>query len=240
MDRDLCRKILTEAATIPQINSVCFTGLGEPLIDQYLEERIAFARKLCPEWVIDVYTAGTHLTNVKAVALADAGLTNLYVSLNAVSAEKRLAIMGLPDFDKVVEQIRYATAIGKYRVVVKAVSEKDLFEMGENEIFMAMWGDFREGGQGFLHQEGNWAGETYLPRITPTAGCSRALGQIMVLWDGRVSLCCFDGEGKEILGDLRTQTIREVYNGPHATGIREAHFTGKRASIPICAGCTGI
>ena len=77
-------------------------------------------------------------------------------------------------------------------------------------------------------------------RVVPTQSCARAFGQIMVLWDGRVSLCCFDGEGDEILGDLKTQTIREVYNAGRALEIRTAHAEGRRGEIPLCRNCTSI
>jgi hypothetical protein len=98
------------------------------------------------------------------------------------------------------------------------------------------------GGDAFLTLEGNWAGAVWKLRTKAvlTQACSRALGQIMVLQDGRVSLCCFDGDGREILGDLNHQTIREVFNGERATAIRLAHSEGRRNEISLCAGCTGI
>jgi hypothetical protein len=62
----------------------------------------------------------------------------------------------------------------------------------------------------------------------------------MVLWDGRVSLCCFDAEGAVILGDLKTQTLREVFGGDKAVGIRLAHVEGRRQELPLCNTCTAI
>ena len=49
----------------------------------------------------------------------------------------------------------------------------------------------------------------------PTRGypCYRQWLTFTVLWDGRVALCCADFDGRVILGDLRTSTIREVWNG---------------------------
>ena len=42
--------------------------------------------------------------------------------------------------------------------------------------------------------------------------CYRQWLTFTVLWDGRVSLCCADFDGREILGDLRTSTIEDVWN----------------------------
>ena len=41
--------------------------------------------------------------------------------------------------------------------------------------------------------------------------CYRMWLTFTVLWDGRVSLCCADYDGRNVLGDLRTSTIAEVW-----------------------------
>lgn len=242
MTKALSDKILTDAAGLgDKIERITFTGLGEPLLDADLEYRIRFAKAANPKWHVDVYTNGTFLTPSRSDKLAEAGLDTLYVSLNAVSHEKRKAIMDLDDYEKVCEQIVYAARLEKMRVIIKAIQTKDLMEVGEPEVFMRKWGGpMNLGGGGFLHLEGNWAGQMSNVRVVPSTACSRALMQIMVLWDGRVSLCCFDGEGKVILGDLNSQTIREVFNGSKALGIREAHNEGRRSTLPLCNNCTAI
>lgn len=246
MPMPLFKKIIDEAATVPVIESVTLTGLGETLQDRYLVERVQYVRRAMPKGIkIDLYTAGGLLRPKLTDALIAAGLDVLYISLNAATREKRLAIMGVDDFDTVVEQAKYAiaAAVGTtMRVIVKGVASKDLMEVGEHQLFEAQWGgDHTKGGASYLHLEGNWAGRIGAPmRTKPTSACHRALGQIMVLQDGRVSLCCFDGHGEEILGDLNTQTLREVYGGDKAVGIRQAHSEGRRQEIPMCAGCTAI
>jgi hypothetical protein len=180
----------------------------------------------------------------------------LYVSLNATSREKRAEIMKLDDYDQVVEYTTYAIAafdarartlgLGadrkRLRVIVKGIASKDLMEVGEHEQFQEAWGgDWNTGGAAYLHLEGNWAGSTgQKMRTRPRNACSRALSQIMVLWDGRVSLCCFDAEGAVILGDLNHDTLRTIYGGQPALGIREAHMEGRRGELALCSTCTAI
>lgn len=252
------QKIVNEAATIPVIEKLTLTGLGETLQDRFLVERIRYARRVLPKGVsIDLYTAGGLLRPKMTDALIDAGLDVLYISLNAVSREKRLEIMKVDDFDQVVSYTRYAidafdlraaaeglplTNRKTRRVIVKGIASKDLMEVGEHEQFQEQWqGDWDKGGAAYLHLEGNWAGSVGAKmRTRPRNACSRALSQIMVLWTGEVSLCCFDAEGAVLLGDLRTQTLREIYGGQPALGIREAHMEGRRGELPLCATCTAI
>ena len=243
MSMELFKKIVDEAKTIPALDHFTITGLGEPLLDKHLIERLKCVRKAMPGILLDLYTNGTYLDERKAEELRDAGLSVLYVSLNAVNAEKREQIMKLRDFNRVRSMTHKAMEIGgkKMKVIVKAVVSKDLMEQGESDQFLAEWnGSFQQGGNAFLHLEGNWAGAMYPVRVRPTSSCDRALHQIFVLWDGRVSLCCFDGEGEVILGDLNTQTIREVFNGDIAFGIREAHQNGRRGELILCKDCTAI
>ncbi len=250
MKMDLFQKIMDESVALPLVDHITFTGLGETLLDKHLIERIRYARLRMPHIMIDIFSNGSQLTNAKVDALIDAGLSTLYVSLNATNQEKRQQIMyphkpDYFDYDKVCAVLDYA--IGRYqvkpemKVLVKAIVSKDLFEDGDQERFDSRWnGPWNRDGNSFMHLEGNWAGAVWPARTKQVTPCSRALGQIMVLWDGRVSLCCFDSEGKEILGDLNTQTIKEVFNGPKATGIRTAHWEGRRSEIPMCAECTAI
>jgi len=258
MALDLYKRLIDEAATIPQIERITLTGLGETLLDRHLVSRIAYTRQvLGPTIGIDIYTNGNLLRPATTDALIDAGLDVLYVSLNAATPEKRQEIMHLDDYAQVVGYVQYAVqafqrkaeAEGqpsltreRWRVIVKAIGSKDLMEVGEHEQFLHQWGgEWNKGGAAYLHLEGNWAGATGMKmRTRPKAACHRALTQIMVLWDGRVSLCCFDGEGQVILGDLNHQTIREVYNGQKALGIREAHVNGKRGDLELCCTCTAI
>ena len=245
---DLFTRIIDQVPSLPLIDHLTFTGLGETLLDRHLMERVRYARMKLPLHWIDIYTNGSQLTEEKIDALADAGLTVMYVSLNAVNGAKRQQIMyphkpGYEDYDRVCKMLDYAIEKhGKQmKTVVKLVVSKDLVEADEADAFLARWhGATNAGGNAYIHLEGNWAGAMWPMRIKPVTSCARALQQIMVLWDGRVSLCCFDSEGKEILGDMNTQTIQEVFNGTKATGIREAHWNGQRASIPMCAVCTAI
>lgn len=237
----LFERIVEEAAGVDKITQYTLTGLGEPLLDPMLVDRIRFIRMKDPTARVDVFTNGSFLTREKAVELGEAGLTELFVSLNAANADKRYQVMRLDDYDKVVQQIKDAIALAKYRVTVKAVWSKDLMEADEADEFSKQWGGPTAfGGNAFVHLEGNWAGETYKLRVKPSSCCNRALTQIMVLWDGRVSLCCFDGEGEVILGDLRAQTIREVFAGELAVGIRQAHMEGRRGELKLCKDCTAI
>jgi radical SAM protein with 4Fe4S-binding SPASM domain len=243
MSMGLYKKILDEAAGIPQITHLCITGLGEPTLDRFLAERIRYAKAKKPSLKIDFFTNGVHLTPATFRAVRDAGVTSVQVSLNAVTQEQHERIMGLKGkFDQVCKNIDYAIAnCGTCRVEARAVVNWDDFTEEDGFTFYERWGVRDDGGHGQLITEGNWAGDNRTHRkFKPNESCYRALGQIYVTFDGKVTTCCFDPTGKHVWGDLSQQTIKEVYNTPAYVAFREAHSMDQADKYEICKGCTRI
>ncbi len=56
-------------------------------------------------------------------------------------------------------------------------------------------------------------------------------------WDGQVVPCCFDKDAKHILGDLKENDFRTLWQGPYYQQFR-ASILKSRKEIDICANCT--
>ena len=81
----------------------------------------------------------------------------------------------------------------------------------------------------------NWAG-TLHTESDVTYPCYRPWLTFTVLWDGRVSLCCADFDGRTVLGDLPTRsTIREIWNGEPYVQARRQHL--ESGGPDICRAC---
>ncbi len=242
MKRELFEGIIDEAITIPSIHRYVLHGLGEPLLDPYLVLRVKYIRQRDPRSTIEIYTNGVYLTPDKFDALKKAGVTSIIISLNAVRQDQHTLIMGLiGKFDSVCKNIDYAIA-NKDRVAIQvhAVSNGDQFTEEDAFTFYYRWGYSTHEGYGICIRETNWAGDnrTTHQNWKPNEACGRALEQIYVMYDGRVSTCCLDPSGKQIFGDLSKQTIREVYNSEKYLKFREAHACDKADEYSICANCT--
>jgi radical SAM protein with 4Fe4S-binding SPASM domain len=69
--------------------------------------------------------------------------------------------------------------------------------------------------------------------------CKHALTSVSILWNGDVSLCPFDFQGKMILGNVNEQNLMEIWHSDKARAIRHAHLSQNLPELPaICAGCT--
>jgi radical SAM family protein/iron-sulfur cluster protein len=87
----------------------------------------------------------------------------------------------------------------------------------------------------------NWVGKKDLgiapPPEHPQGLCQFVLSQAVILYDGKVTLCCNDLNAEGVIGDLRTQSLYEVFRGEkrahHVRLMRE----GRRRDLPFCGTC---
>ncbi len=61
-------------------------------------------------------------------------------------------------------------------------------------------------------------------------------GGLVVLQDGRVTVCCVDHDGALAFGDVRKDDLRDLWNGPAMQALRTQHATGRLPEL--CAHCT--
>lgn len=244
MPLDLFTEIIDEAATIPEIEQLCITGLGETLLDGLLVPRVAYARERLQGRPIEIFTNGSFLTPERFAALRDAGVSSVVISINAVRADQHHRVMGgRRNFDAVVANAESAVAHrGAVEVEVRAVYNADTFTLDDAGIFYAKWGHSKLGGHGQVVHEHNWAGDNRtLRELRPSDCCQRAVGQIYVMFNGKVTTCCLDPVGKlNVFGDLSRQGLRSVYNDPAYVRFREAHWANRADEFPYCKACLRV
>ena len=56
--------------------------------------------------------------------------------------------------------------------------------------------------------------------------------------DLKLSACCVDWDKKVVVGDLRTQTLREIWQGESLRDLQLAHLKKHRQMLPGCRNCT--
>ncbi len=95
-------------------------------------------------------------------------------------------------------------------------------------------------GQVQLYQIGNGANDQRQlapPERVREVPCKMLWTELTVLWDGAVVPCVNFFERHNVLGDLASQTIAEVWNGEPIQRMRRAHALNDVSSIPVCNTC---
>jgi radical SAM protein with 4Fe4S-binding SPASM domain len=72
---------------------------------------------------------------------------------------------------------------------------------------------------------------------TNIAPCTQLWKWMVVYWDGSVVLCCADMFSQTIIGDLKSDSISEIWNGSKMKNFRKQMVGRKRFEVPLCQDC---
>lgn len=210
---------------------------GEPLLDKKLPERIRYAKDRGIEKV-KIFCNGSLLRGALADRLLESGLDEIKVSIDgATPKEFNQLRIGL-DHGEVLENTRNFRRLrderrpgGKPTIVAACVASSDKTRteaLLKDVVDRIDWAS--------LH---NWAGaRRFLGDRQVRKPCIRIFRTLTVLVNGDVALCCLDHAGREVLGNCREQTIREIWNNHRYREIRKLHRTSRQDQIDLCSNCT--
>lgn len=233
MDMTLYRKIIDECAAV-KIRYVRLHNYGEPFVDQGLVEKIRYA-KTCGIPEVGLISNGSLITGDTATGIIQAGLDAINISVDAAGKDVFDATRVGLSYDSVIANIerlvKIRSELGRQRpkLILSFVRRNNT---DDERLFIERWRNVAD--KVHVTDIHNWAG-TLHRNSDVTFPCYRLWRTFTVLWDGRVSLCCADFDGREILGDMRTSTMREIWNCEPYRRARRAHL--ESGGLDICSSC---
>lgn len=87
---------------------------------------------------------------------------------------------------------------------------------------------------------------TYMPENTKDltkppdkySPCSEVLAKLSINWDGTVSACCADYDNKMIVGDIKSKSLAEIWNGHKLNYYRKMLKDMQHAELELCRYCS--
>ena len=233
MSVDLFRKIVDECVELG-ITHVRMHNYGEAFIDKKLVEKVRYAKQQGIKEV-GMISNGSLITDQIARGMIDAGLDAINISVDASGKEVfESTRIGLK-YDKVIGNIerlvRLRAESGKRRpkLILSFVRQNN---SADEQAFIEHWRAIAD--KIHVTDLHNWAG-TLNKESDVNYPCYRPWLTFTALWDGRVSLCCADFDGKTILGDLNTHSIAEIWNAQAYRDVRRQHL--ESGGPDICRAC---
>lgn len=229
MSDELFHKIIKEGKELGIRRYVPFLN-GEPFLHRKIFEWLDYMEKEKVKFLL--YTNAALLNKEKIDKLLTyKHLEFINISLSAATSETHKKIMRLDNFNEVVENIKYLASKAKFGVYVSF----NVIEANKHEIplFKEMWKDIT---RARLNEFMNWGGYKHdkLERSSDKGVFCQHLKNMYVLWDGRVCLCCFDHDGKVILGDLNKETIKQVWDKSKYIRDKQEKLD---FNMPLCRDC---
>lgn len=248
MDRALFERSLKEmrAAGVEEIG---LFYLGESFLLPWLDEAVAFAKREADFPYVFLTTNGSLCTPDKMRGVFRAGLDSLKFSCNYADREQfeQIARVKGALFDTLINNIRAA------RTIRDAVEKETGHRCGlyasyiaydgvQGERMLAVIDQIKDAVDEYyalpLYNQADLVGEAEQARgWKPIAGnrgrvaalrdplpCWAVFTEGHVTWDGKLSACCFDHDGRFHMGDLKAQSFMDAWNSTAYQALRAAHL----------------
>ena len=252
MGWDLFHKILDDLEAFPeQIKVINFYGFGEPLLHKnYFEMAKEIKdRNICRE--LRCTTNGSLLSPEVNRKLVEAGVDMVRISVEALTEKDYVDICDVElDFKKFVENIKDLFEISRgtrTKVSVKtlnvALKDKndadrfyDMFEQISDYTYIQdttqAWAEFEAYVPVGNYEAGNIGDMMDLDKI-----CSFPLTNMAIHSNGSVGVCPQDWKFATSYGNVKEQSLVELWNSKKLYGIRTTHLRGLRNKINYCKDC---
>lgn len=247
MSMDLIDKIIRDLHDVPRLKIIGFYKDGEPLLHPRFTEIV---RRFKQEGVSEqlwVKTNGEFL--LKHKDLATCGLDMLGVSVPHVHEEGIFKTVGRRvDYEKYKDGVKRIFESERTFKMYCKIGDAGLTE-AENEKF---YRDFEpisdfcsvEGLHGWtasdrkllLKDAGTVDGVPFTKKIT----CPLPFYMMSINYDGTVGACNDDWGHFHQLGNVNTQSIKEIWSGDKFNQFRLLHLDGRREENRACHGCQYI
>jgi radical SAM protein with 4Fe4S-binding SPASM domain len=240
MAEEIFRRLVAEAA--PAAEHMMLIGLGEPLLDERIFDRIEYCARHGIATLLS--TNGTLLDERAAARLLDSPLEHVTLSFDGARRETFEYYRKGARFEQVRENfVRFCRMKQARRSRLQIVVQMVRLERnaGEVEEFLRFWSavpgvdlvrikedETRLLGPGAAHPPEHFRHPChYLWR-----------GPLYVKHNGEVYPCCQSyALGGRPLGRIPERSLAELWNAPEIERMRELHARGRAGEIQICSRC---
>jgi len=254
IDWDLLIRLLEEMRDAG-VEEIGMFYLGESFLYKRLPEAIAYAKTLGFEYIF-LTTNGRMTSPERVGACIEAGLDSLKFSFNSADREQCLEITKVDAFDTIVENIKsarlvrdeveaktghrcgiYASSIqydGEQLKRMAAAVEK-IKPFVDEHYWLPLYGQagHTSGAKGTVPVSGNIGRIGALRDPLP---CGAVFTEGHITYDGHLSACCFDHDGRFQMGDLKELSFLDAWHSSNFQNLRGANLCRDVAGTP-CEKC---
>lgn len=249
MDFDLYKKIIHGICEFEApIKVLRLYKDGEPLLNPRLAEMIAYAKKKGCAQRIDTTTNAALLNPQRNTELIAAGLDRINISIEGINSRQYWEFSKWKiDFEKLVDNIRHLYENKKQCEIIIKING-DILSETDKEKFYEIFGDIADGV--FIeHIMACWPAfdlkgvvvnreyGIYGQKIKEVLVCPYIFYSFSINSDGSASACFLDWRRKLIIGDVKKQTIKEIWNGDALRAYQKTFLMKKRKAHPVCGNC---
>jgi hypothetical protein len=235
------RAIFSQLTALDDVR-LTIAGVGDPILHPELLEIIALARAAH----IQAIHLETDFLDVDAAtinALVDTRIDAISIHIPAVTPACYTQIMGVDALPRVLENIKtFVTrrqSLQRGTPLLVPVFTKCRQNLGEMETWYDQW--IRALGSAVIAGPSDFGGQILdaaVSDISPPMrkSCARLSSRMTILSDGRIVSCEQDVLGKQVLGELGSSSIQDLWTNQF-NSFRKDHDQSRWDKHVLCAGC---
>lgn len=249
----LYRKIIDDLTEFPSpLKTLRLYKEGEPLINKRLPDMIHYARKRGVTQKIDFTTNGYLFEHDTALAILDAGVDRINISVEALDEEGYEQISGVKiNYHEYLEKLRFLYQNKNGCHIFIKISDLGLRSHSEQEFYdkfgdicdeiaiehvSSVWPEFEVDKDLKSTSKLDIYGGSMDQRHTVQV-CPYLFYSLCANSDGSVSACLMDWNHQLLIGDLNHQSLMEIWNGQKLREMRENHLMLQRRVYHTCQNC---
>ena len=229
MDTRLIEQILVELSLYK--TPIRLIRWGEPLLHPAIYDVIRRAKEL--DIAVHVNTNGLNLSPSVSKMLISTGVDSIKISMQGYDRASYARVRGVDFFVQLCEDIRGL-------VLARGKSDKPRIVVGTT---MAPGNQVKHGAA-FREPLSMIVDEVYVDttldladKRTPPDVCPEVWDKLSIDWDGKATLCCGDYDTFMSVGDLATQTLKEIWVCETAKSYRKQIAARDFSKLPLCQRC---
>lgn len=243
MDMDTFTKLLDDCVQAGA-SKLSLHNFGEPLMDNNLVEKVAYAKGKGMEETF-IVTNASLLTQDRSRELIEAGLDRIKISFYGVTRDEYEGIHVGLDYERTLLNVYDLLGAKKEhggkkpKITLRYIGKPFSFLR-----FVKQWLPYRglcSVVPGKLHNY--TTGRDFNPvggikRPDALKSCRYLKRSVLyILVNGDVVPCCYDFNGGLVMGNALEKRISEIWNGEQFSAFRQAHNERQFDAYSICAGC---
>lgn len=239
MDTSLAMNLIEQIGNSGNDAWVALHGAGEPLLHKGLIDILKLARRY-GNISCGFLTNGVLLTEDMAQKLLDAGISWIGFSLDGIDKEKFEKYRVGSDFEQIMKNVLYFLETReRLGLTVETMVNMTVQEEMRQDVdkFIDFWLDRVDE---VAISPSRPVGSRINILVDPSQRrqpCYMLYEMMVIYWDGRVGLCCEDWFNDGDMGDVKSDSIEKIWNGPRFKKAREYHEKGSFDKIPLCRDC---
>jgi MoaA/NifB/PqqE/SkfB family radical SAM enzyme len=253
IDPAFFRRILKQMRELG-VEEIGLFYLGESFLCQWLPEAIRYAKQECGYPYVFLTTNGRMATPERVRECMEGGLDSLKFSFNFADAQQFMEVTNVKagEFHKVEDNLKAARRIrdeggyscGLYASSIKyddaqqvrmEAAVKRIVPYVDEHYWLPLYGQagLTSGAKGTVPTAGNQGRVGALRKPLP---CWSLFTEGHITYDGRLSACCFDHDGRFNMGDLTALTFMEAWHSEPFQRLRRANLA-EDVRGTVCEKC---